>query len=254
VEITVQSDEQLKIDTPEQITLELPVAGIGSRFLAVAVDTVLQAVLLAVGFLALALGVARRFAPLRLVGPAAAILFVFCVYWGYFALFEIAWSGQTPGKRIVGIRVIHESGRPIAAYEAIGRNVLRVIDFLPAFYGVGLLVMMVNRYSRRIGDFVAGTLVVYDTPGRESGPDWYGTTEREMPSARLAHLSAEELALIETYLRRRVDLDALVLENMADQIVRRITQQTGAVQEPGQSADAFLELVARRARDGARFR
>ncbi len=250
----MQSDEQLKIDTPEQITLELPVAGIGSRFLAVAVDTVLQAVLLVAGFFALTLGLARRFGPLRLVGPAAAILLVFCVYWGYFALFEIAWSGQTPGKRIVGIRVIHESGRPIAAYEAIGRNVLRVIDFLPSFYGVGLIVMMLNRYSRRIGDFVAGTLVVYDASSREPGPDWQGTTPKEVPRARLANVSAEELGLIETYLRRRVDLDALVRENMADQIVGRITQQTGAAREPGQSADEFLELVARRARDGARFR
>lgn len=249
----MQSDERLKIDTPEQITLELPVAGIGGRFLALTIDTVLQAALFMVSLVALTAG-PRTFAPLRLVGPAVAVLFAFCVYWGYFAVFEIVWSGQTPGKRIVGIRVVHESGRPIRGYEAIGRNVLRVIDFLPALYGVGLIVMMLNRYSRRIGDYVAGTLVVYDTSHHETPPDWHDAISGAVPSSRLTQVTAEELALIEAYLRRRSDLDSLVRENMADQIAHRVTQRTGVVREPDQSADAFLEIVARRVRDGARFR
>ncbi len=110
----MQSDERLKIDTPEQVTLELPLAGIGSRFLAVAIDTVLQAAIYLAGIRTLIVG--ARFgrglpAMLQMMGPAAAILFTFCVYWGYFALFEFIWSGRTPGKRIAGIRVIKESER-----------------------------------------------------------------------------------------------------------------------------------------------
>jgi uncharacterized RDD family membrane protein YckC len=253
--------ERLKIDTPEQITLELPVAGIGSRFLALAVDTVLQVTLYAAGTIALAFGprviAAGAPAMLRMMGPALAIVFAFCVYWGYFAFFEILWSGRTPGKRMAGIRVIKESGRPINAYEAIARNVLRAIDFLPLMYGAGVFVMMLNRHSRRIGDYVAGTVVVHDTLGEDFRPDWHDGAGGARPDAgleRMTRMTAEELALIETYLRRRADLDPNVRQQMASEMAARITKQTGAVPDPDQSLDEFIEGVARRVRDSARFR
>jgi uncharacterized RDD family membrane protein YckC len=253
----VQSDERLRIDTPEQVALELPLAGIGSRFIAVAVDTVLQAALYLTGVLALM--VWSRFGggfpvPLRLLGPALIILFAFCVYWGYFAFFEIAWSGRTPGKRVAHIRVIKESGRPINAYEAIGRNVLRAIDFLPVMYGVGVVTMLLNRRSQRIGDFVAGTVVVYDTPAEESAPDWRAAPGTDVSTAPMTRVTAEELGLVETYLQRRFDLDPWVRDAMAEQIADRITKKTGVGREPNQSVDGFLESVARRVRDVARFR
>lgn len=250
--------ERLKIDTPEQITLELPVAGIGSRFLALAVDTVLQVTLYAAGTIVLTLGsrviTARAPGVLRLMGPALAIVFAFCVYWGYFAFFEILWSGRTPGKRIAGIRVIKESGRPINAYEAIGRNVLRAIDFLPIMYAAGVVVMMLNRHSRRIGDYVAGTVVVHDKLGEDFRPDWHEGTAGALPDAGLARMTTDELALIETYLRRRADLDPDVRHHMAQQMATRITRKTGAVPDPDQALDEFIEGVARRARDSARYR
>jgi uncharacterized RDD family membrane protein YckC len=255
VEITVQSDERLTIDTPEQVTLELPLAGIGSRFLAVAVDTVLQAALYVAGVLMIMVGPRiRAGAFLKPMGAALAILFVFCVYWGYFAFFEIIWSGRTPGKRLAGIRVIKESGRPINAYEAIGRNVMRAIDFLPVMYGLGVIVMMLNRHSRRIGDFVAGTVVVYDTATHELAPDWRAAPGSAVQNAPMTRVSVEELSLIETYLQRRFDLDPLVRDAMAEQIAVRITNKTGVSPEPDQSVDEFLEGVARRVRDVARFR
>jgi uncharacterized RDD family membrane protein YckC len=253
----VQSDERLKIDTPEQIALELPLAGIGSRFLAVAVDTVLQATLYLAGFLTLIVGVGiggGLLPLLRLMGPALGIVFMFCVYWGYFAFFEIIWSGRTPGKRIAHIRVIKESGRPINAYEAIGRNVLRAIDFLPVMYGVGVVVMLLNRHSRRIGDFVAGTVVVYETATEELAPGWRAAPDSAISNAAMTRVTAEELRLIETYLQRRYDLDPEVRYAMAEQIADRITKKTGVACESGQSVDEFLEDIARRVRDGARFR
>jgi len=175
----VQPAEQLRIDTPEQIALELSVAGIGSRFLAIAVDTVLQLFLYIAGFVAfVAFQLPAALLPsMGLFGPALAILFTFCVYWGYFAFFEILWSGRTPGKRLAGIRVIKDTGRPINAFEAIGRNVLRAIDFLPAMYAIGIVCMMLNRNSRRLGDFVAGTIVVHDKQTEDVRPDW--NTDRE---------------------------------------------------------------------------
>jgi uncharacterized RDD family membrane protein YckC len=134
VEIIVDSFDQLNIDTPEQIALELPLAGIGSRFLAFAIDTLIQAALYIIAgivfFLILGLGTSMWWYVPGSVGPAVGIFILFAIYWGYFAAFEALWKGQTPGKRYAGIRVIKESGRPINAFEAIGwaaRNLWRGI-------------------------------------------------------------------------------------------------------------------------------
>ena len=252
-------DDHLKIDTPEQVALELPVGGIGSRFVAVAIDTVLQvlltlglAILLLVASLVLGDSISRTW----FVGaalPVVAVLFTFAVYWGYFALFEIFWSGRTPGKYYAGIRVIKESGRPINAYEAIARNVVRVIDFMPVAYGVGVIVMLCNRNSRRLGDFVAGTVVVHERQLADLRPTWTSGA-RGAAQAAFARVTPQELALVEAYLQRRFDLEPLVREQRAGQIAQRISQTTGVEREPQESIDDYLEKAARQARDTARYR
>ena len=254
----VDSFEQLKIDTPEQIALELPLAGIGSRFLAIAIDTLIQiALYLITGLVFLLLlpeGLSIfTFLP-KTLGPALAIFVGFAIYWGYFAIFEIIWRGQTPGKRYTGIRVIKESERPINAFEAVGRNLMRAVDVLPGIYGVGLVCMMCNRQSRRLGDFVAGTVVVHEKPSEEIKPTWNtstGTGGAVTPA--LAQGTANELVLIETYLSRRFELDAEVRLSMAIQIANRIKERTGLESQPRQHVDDFLEEAARRIRDSGRF-
>ena len=252
----MQLTERLKIETPEQIALEFPVAGIGSRFLALAIDTLLQFVLYVVVFVGFFFvgraGLFQTFA-----GPyavAGIVLSLFCVYWGYFAFFEIIWKGQTPGKRMAGIRVIKESGRPINAYEAIGRNLMRAIDVLPAMYAVGITCMMLNRYSRRLGDYVAGTVVVHDSRADEARRDWKRDVGEPASNANVAGITPEELVLIETYLQRRHDLDPDVRSSSARQIVERIAAKTGVWPGSGEHLDDFLEAIARRVRDTARFR
>ncbi len=259
----MDSFDQLRIDTPEQIALELPLAGIGSRFLAIAIDTLLQ--------FALYLLVAIVFALLIPAGtfwfhwlpptlaPAVGILFIFCVYWGYFAFFEIIWRGQTPGKRFAKIRVIKESGRPIDAFEAIGRNIMRGIDGLPGFYGVGLVSMMLNKQNRRLGDFVAGTVVVHENRSDEVSPTWAGAGNDNAPSpdttqTAAAPVATEELILIETYLHRRWDLQPEVRLETAIRIAERVKAKTGLQPQQGTSVDDFLETAARQIRDGAQFR
>ena len=256
-------DDQLQIDTPEQIALELPLAGIGSRFLGLVIDTLIQFVLyiigaIVVGFaagLAAGAGISRYFQWIPVSwAPAIAILFVFCVYWGYFAFFEIIWKGQTPGKRLAKIRVIKESGRPINAYEAIARNLLRVIDGLPGMYGVGIVCMMLNSQNRRLGDYVAGTVVVHDKRTEEVKPDWNTLTEPAAANPQLSLVTSEELVLIETYLHRRVDMDLILRDQVAYKIASRISEKTGLRRGPNQSLDDFLETSARQIRDTARFR
>lgn len=254
----MNSIEELRIDTPEQIALELPLAGIGSRFLALAIDTLIQSVVYFITafifIFTLPLGSSILMFLPKLLGPALAIFILFAVYWGYFAFFESIWSGQTPGKRYVGIRVIKESGRPINAFEAIARNLMRAVDGLPGIYGVGLVCMMCNQQSRRLGDFVAGTVVVHEKPAEDVRPSWNTSDQGISPAPGLAKITPEELVLIETYLHRRWDLDKYVRLNTALQIAERIKTKTGLQPQPNQHVDDFLEEAAKKIRDSGQFR
>ena len=254
----MDSYDQLRIDTPEQIALELPLAGIGSRFLALAIDTLIQSVFYLITALififTLPLGSSVFMFLPNLVGPALAIFILFAIYWGYFAFFESIWSGQTPGKRYAGIRVIKESGRPINTFDAIGRNLMRAVDGLPGIYGVGLVCMMCNQQSRRLGDFVAGTVVVHEKPTEDVRPSWNTSDQGTSAAPGLTQVSPEELVLIETYLHRRWELDKYVRVNTAVQIADRIKAKTGLQAQPHQHVDDFLEEAAKKIRDSGQFR
>jgi uncharacterized RDD family membrane protein YckC len=264
----VQSLDRLDIDTPEQIALEFPLAGIGSRFLALTIDSLIQIGILIVLIIAGVVismsytqlsGAADKFFS-QTVGAIVTIVVPFCLYWGYFAFFEILWQGRTPGKRVAGIRVIHQTGRPMTAIECIGRNLMRILDMQPGLiYAVGLICMLCNKQNRRVGDYVAGTIVVHDKALDSVSPTWgderFGDKRFEgaVPS-ELRKLTPDELVLIETYLNRRYDLDPTVRALTAQRIVGMITEKLGIPKPPEQRDDDFLESIARQLRDGAAFR
>jgi uncharacterized RDD family membrane protein YckC len=251
----VPSTDKLTIDTPELIALELPLAGIGSRFLALAIDSLLQlitAIIVLLIALILIAGPGRYF---KNFGAAITVLILYCLYWGYFAFFEIIWNGQTPGKRLVGIRVIKDSGRPITPLEAIGRNIMRAIDMFPGiFYIVGLICMMLNNRNKRLGDFIAGTVLVHDKEIETVSSIWNPGGIFSLTNLQTSKITAEELLLIETYLNRRSELDPMARKNNARKIVSMIEAKTGVERMEGQLDDAFLEAVARKVRDNARYR
>jgi uncharacterized RDD family membrane protein YckC len=159
--------DKLTIETPEQTVFDFPLAGVGSRCLAVLIDSIIQIL----GFILLGLLVAWskvldrfEFINVSVWFEAIAIFVAFSIYYGYFAIFESIWNGQTPGKRWTHLRVIHESGRPIAVPQAILRNLVRFVDQLPGIYAVGLTTALISRQNRRVGDIVAGTVVVHERP------------------------------------------------------------------------------------------
>jgi uncharacterized RDD family membrane protein YckC len=261
VEITLPSEDQIRIETPEQIALEFPLAGIGSRFLAFAIDTVLQFVLYIAGSFAFFAAVSyTKWSPgwLNRVPvswvPALLILFFFCIYWGYFALFETLWRGQTPGKRLAGIRVIKDTGRPINVYEGVTRNLLRAVDGLPGMYFVGLVTMMISQRNQRLGDHLAGSIVVHEKKSEEIRPEWPAGNQAAESVPQLSVVTPEELVLIETYLQRRDSLDFAVRDLTARQIANRITAKTGIERQPDETLDDFLQSVASKVRNGGRFR
>ncbi|HEV8525104.1 MAG TPA: RDD family protein, partial [Terriglobales bacterium] len=144
-------------------------------------------------------------------------------------------------------------GRPINAFEAIARNLMRAIDGLPGMYGVGIICMILNRQQRRLGDYVAGTVVVHDKAMAEIKPHWT-SNEAARPGLQLAQISSDELVLIETYLHRRFELELIVRAATAQRIVALVKERSGLAPASGQSDDDFLEAVAREARDSARLR
>jgi len=253
--------DRITVDTPEQITLELPLAGVGSRFMAIALDTVIQFVIYLAGFFAL-IGLSKlaptfpfwfRWIP-QSWAPAIVIILFFCVYWGYFAFFEMIWKGRTPGKRVAGIRAIKDTGRALNVYEVIGRNLMRAVDALPTLYFVGIVAVLFSRKNQRLGDLLVGSIVVHDKAPEQVRLDWSSSNTTDANALpELSKISSEELALIETYLQRRDSFDFATRDATAYKIVSRITAKTGIQRDANQSLDEFLERIAKQLRDSATF-
>jgi uncharacterized RDD family membrane protein YckC len=250
--------EKLTIETPEQISLEFPLAGVGSRGYALCIDTLIQiiaaiVIVLIVRFAAPDLQ--RSWVSAANWVVAIQIFALFCLYWGYFAIFEILWNGQTPGKRQAKIRVISASGRPITAFEGIGRNFMRAVDSL-GFYLVGAITCAIDKQNRRLGDMVAGTVVVHEV--EEQGVFyWYGKEKSALaPSVthEVAALTEQEFQLIETFLGRRLDIPNLQRLASAQAIANRMGERLHIPKEQRPSDEAFLEEVSRRYRDVLRPR
>lgn len=152
--------DDLIISTPERVAFEYEIAGIGSRFLAQFVDiAIIFAIEVVILVAAAALG--GIFSSLQVFGLVAVIL-TFLLIAGYFLVSEAAWNGQTVGKRYVRLRVVGDHGEPLTLGQAAIRNLVRIVDFLPVLYAIGIVAMFSNRQAKRLGDFAAGTLVVRD--------------------------------------------------------------------------------------------
>lgn len=148
----LQLDTVHTFETPEGVDLGLRVAGPIPRALAFVLDTLIRyAVLFVLSMILL---------PLAELGGGAFLIMLFLMEWFYPVLFEVT-RGATPGKKAMGLTVVHDNGTPIGWQASLIRNLLRTIDFLPLFYGIGLLSMLINRRFQRLGDLAAGTLVVY---------------------------------------------------------------------------------------------
>ena len=230
-------EETLDIQTPENVAFGYQVAGIGSRFLATLLDTLLiillQIIVILVFVLVLSafdlLGktiAAWVYAVLGIVG--------FIFFWGYYIFFEMLWNGQTPGKRWVGLRVIRTDGTPITLSESFIRNLTRLVDFLPAMYGIGIISMFLDKQSRRLGDLAAGTLVVHDrapisiqalSVRRTVNLSVQGSKPVSLEGFPLERLTNDDLALIEDFLLRRQQLTHR--EALANQILKTLHARLG---------------------------
>src|SRR6266478_8704149 len=162
----ITSDETLVIETPERVALHFALASIGNRFIACAIDHAIQIVALMVlvnlfAFISDVADLGNQFLSMPKWVRALLVIVVFVVWDGYFVLFEWLWRGQTPGKRWLKLRVIREDGRPISFFEAMVRNLVRLADIIvPPLYSIGLISVFATDRDQRLGDLVAGTVVV----------------------------------------------------------------------------------------------
>jgi hypothetical protein len=168
-------------------------------------------------------------------------------------LFESIWNGQTPGKRLTHIRVIKDSGQPITAIDAVGRNLLRLVDQLPFAYGIGVLCAWISPQSKRLGDYVAGTVVVHEKPFETVAPQWDAPVQAATHQYGANRLTPEEFALVETFLGRRNALEAGVRYDTAASIVRRIESKLTLPPERP-SAEKLLEELSYERRSTAGYR
>ena len=271
--------ERHAIDTPELVAIEMPLAGIGSRFIALLVDTALWfagmlVLVIVFSLLIPAIDAFNRISAQWVTGIAIFLAFLF--QWGYFTLFEAFWNGQTPGKKVAKIRVIQRSGRPIGIIESMARNFVRFIDQIPSFYAVGIVAVFVTRQNQRLGDMAAGTLVVREKAqepalwGESGAREWSPRTitaaslasqalpaephmRVSLPPEQVARLSASDLEVLESFLSRRLDMPLDTRAALAERISAALRAKSGLEIPAGISTETFLEASARQLRDQARM-
>lgn len=268
-----QSSDQLSIDTPELVAIQMPLAGIGSRFIALLVDYLIWIPSIFVLGKLITVLMPSLSAFNHLSAQWAFAIYVFLLFlfnWGYFTLFEAFWNGRTPGKRVAKIRVIQRSGRAIGLFESMARNFVRYIDQIPFFYAVGAITMFCTRDHQRLGDLAAGTLVVRDRIEQEPASSESARTFTanifspvapapephvafSLPDNGVAKLSGADLEVLESFFSRRLDMPLVARQALAQRIATAIQAKSGLEVPPGASTETFLEVAARQLRDVARM-
>ncbi len=226
----IETEETLIIETPERVPLAFALASIGNRFLAVLIDHFIQymAILIVAWAFISWSGIGDLdAAPNELLAQmskwtiALMIVILFLIFAGYFIFFEWLWNGQTPGKRLLKLRVIREDGRPITLWEAVARNLLRIFDAIPGFvvpiYSLGLVSIFMSSRDQRFGDMFAGTVVIRERT--DEAPTFEETFSNQISDAAFRRVqkrtdfeadvnlvTPDEIEVVESFLRRRWDL------------------------------------------------
>lgn len=246
------------LETPESVELEFTLAGIGNRAYALLIDYLVLGLFLILLMLLWGLLYYFLWEVLQLhqiVGGdrlsqwllAMQLLLVFSCFVGYFVFFETLWQGQTPGKRYLKTRVIRDNGRPIGLTQATLRALLRPLD---DWFYIGMMLIIFTRQEKRLGDWVAGTLVIQEKPEHHRHIALQITGDRQalaqnlQTTTMLQQLTPEDFAKIRAYLERRRELLPPARQRLSQQLAQPL--QTQLAQEDLKidiPAEALLEAV-----------
>ncbi len=241
---------RVTLSTPESVELEFTLAGIGNRAYALMIDYLIWgAILIAVLF---TWGILSTQIPEDIISEispwifAITLLIIFFIYVGYFVFFETLWQGQTPGKRYVKIRVIQDSGKPIGIQQATLRALLRPIDDT---LFIGVLLIFFNGKEKRLGDLLAGTIVVQEE--RNITKDKFVISDQAqavasqlLEESNIAALLPDDFAVIREYLKRRREMEPIAKLELSRKLGKQLKDLINLEQMPLQvGSDLFLEAV-----------
>jgi len=230
-------ERNVEIATGESVKFSYELAGLGSRFFAVFIDLAIQVGVVIVASLLIlwvsfALPSSAKAAPLTKIEDAVlTALFVitgFMLFFGYFIIFEWRWNGRTPGKRLLGIRVVRDGGFPLDFTAAAVRNVVRILELGLGFYAISAVATLLSPMNRRLGDMAAGTIVVRDQRYERNAARAFSRDGEERDDALVRELSPSERELIRRYVERRSTLSFSAREAVAAQIAATIRPKLGA--------------------------
>ena len=264
----VSYEDRISIATPEGLDLDLTLAGLGSRFAAAVIDGLIQFALMA-ALWAVGLAMGLGFGATDAEGAEAAALalmalllvLVFLVLFGYHVFFETWASGRSPGKRWTGLRVVRTGGGPVSFLTSAVRNLLRLVDFLPSAYGLGIIAILASSRNQRLGDMAAGTVVVHEHRA-QAAPRWaeasrppvpatgWGTTARSHAGWDLSSVNAEELATVRRFLERRPYLTPDARSRLASELADRLRPKVAGPPADLHPEDFLYEVAAAKAARG----
>jgi uncharacterized RDD family membrane protein YckC len=241
-------ERSVDVRTGEAVAIRYELAGLGSRFLAVVVDMVAQfaiviALLIGFGFAASSLSripfIGSKNGEAWLI--AFVVILIFLIFFGWFIIFETWWSGRTPGKRALGLRVVRDGGFPIDLGAAVIRNLVRIVELFFGFYLLSAVSALISRENKRLGDLAAGTIVVRDRA--DAVPDLDAYLARSAPSEN--GLSDADRLLVERFLARRAGLEPAARYRLAERIAARVRP---TLRDPHTELgnEPLLEFLARR--------
>jgi uncharacterized RDD family membrane protein YckC len=246
--------DELVVATPELVTFGYQLAGPGSRFLAQLIDFPLQVLILVVAIVT-GLAVASNLKVGSNLALTITLVLALVVVWAYYPVSEAVWSGKTLGKFAFGLRVVGDQGEPIQVSQAVIRNLVRIVDFLPLLYGIGIIALFWNGRGKRLGDLAAGTVVVRErAPVRLSqltaaSPPETATAARLGPAdaALLRALDPELRQFATAYADRRPRLDPWrrsVLATRAEPALRRVLPDLVGSEGPLAALDRLADLAS----------
>jgi uncharacterized RDD family membrane protein YckC len=240
----VALDNTTEVETPEHVRFRYRVAGPVRRMLAYLLDLLIRIAVLLVLWVIITIA----FAATREAIQGFVLLTLFVMEWGYYVFFETTGDGRSPGKRVLSLRVVKEGGYPIGFIDSVLRNLLRSADFLPLGYVLGLMSMAADTRFRRLGDRVAGTMVVVEERGLVAAPLALHPplAEGELDGfPQRPPLSAWERETLELFLRR-ADLTNARRDELAQTIATPLAQRMG-IGSPAKNPARFLALLHHRA-------
>lgn len=212
-------DDRLRIDTPEGVSIEVTLAGLGSRFGAAVIDLLIQGVLLLILVFTLTLAGSTLSGDLTVFLLGIGTLVVTVTILGYYIVFEALNGGRTPGKAAFGIRVASADGAPVSLGAVVLRTLMRLIDFLPSVYAAGAVAVLVTPRNQRLGDLVANTVVIRD---RVPTPPTLSLPKVESLGWDVSAIGDTELAVVRRFASRRRELSSEARERLSADIAAKL--------------------------------